>query len=242
MDARLYETAHGSTQRPVILYVHGGGFTAGAPELFDQACDHLARETGAVVISPRYRLAPDYPHPAAVNDCATVLDGIVAMESDLACDSTRIAMAGVSAGGAIAVSLAYATALPVRLVLMQSPLLDDRPHATGLDDGRDPIWSAKAARGAWKAYLGPGGTRSAAVPAELEDLRRLPPVYMSVGSREVTVPETLAFSGRLAELGVPVEFHMWDGMPHGFEIKQSDNVVARASTQAAVEALRRALD
>ncbi|MFJ9775181.1 alpha/beta hydrolase [Kitasatospora sp. NPDC101157] len=238
--------------RPVVVFVHGGGFTAGERlEWFDPLCDLYAEGAGALVVSVGYRLAPQHPYPAAQQDCRTVLRWLRRHGAELGADGANIALAGSSSGAAVAAGLTLALrdageALP-GLLLLHAPVLDDRhttPSSLLILDGR--TWSRAASLAGWGAYLHPlrpghPDVPPYAAPARAEQLAGLPPVYLGVGDLELGRDEVIGFGLRLSQAGVPLELHVFPGAYHGFDIKDPQAGVSRHSLATQVDALRRAL-
>src|SRR5690606_687197 len=150
-------------ERPscALLWVHGGGMVAGAPEMDHDLCSLVADGAGVLVVSVAYRLAPEHPFPAALDDCATALGWLRAAAEELGVDPGRVAVGGASAGGGIAAALAqraHDAGRPPAFQLLVYPVLDDRTvlrGAPGPDDVRGRIgWTASTNRFGWTAYLG----------------------------------------------------------------------------------------
>jgi acetyl esterase/lipase len=246
---RVYEPRKRNGPLPAILYVHGGGFTAGSIDLTDYACDHLVDHVDAVVVSVEYRLAPEHPFPAGPEDCYAALRWLFGSATELAVDAARIAVAGASAGGGIAAGVALMARDRGEVALaFQAPLyacIDDRHVTQSSHEITDPqTWNRQNSLDAWRAYLGhePGGDVSPyAAPGRAEDLSSLPPAYMCVGQLDLVRDENVEYASRLLKAGVPTELHVYPGAFHGFEDVAP---LARVSVDAIDDrdrALRRAL-
>ncbi|MCX5208589.1 alpha/beta hydrolase [Kitasatospora sp. NBC_00240] len=252
VPVRIYRPTTPAPERPAVLFVHGGGFTAGERlEWFDPLCDLYAEGSGAVVVSVGYRLAPRHPYPAARQDCLTALNWLRLNGERLAVDGLRVAVAGSSSGAAIAAGLTLALRdrggpLP-SLLLLHAPVLDDRHTTASSRLALDPrTWNRTASLAGWGAYLHPlppghPDVPAHAAPARAEDLSGLPPVYLSVGDLELSRDEVIEFGLRLARAGVPLELHVFPGAYHGFDIKDPQAAASRHSLATQVDALRRAL-
>ena len=245
------------TGRPGILHVHGGGYILGNPELNDGSNRSIATEQDCVIVSVDYRLAPETRFPGALEDCYAGLTWLHAQAEQLGVDSSRIAIAGESAGGGHAAALAILArdrggpAARVCFQLLDSPMLDDR---TG--SGSDPhsycgefVWTAASNRFGWQALLGiEPGTRAVppeAVPARVEDLTGLPPIFITVGALDLFLEENLEYARRLIRAGVPTELHVVPGAFHGFAMAgQSPQVQAylRLRRDALTRAFQKASD
>lgn len=221
-----------------ILYVHGGGFTAGRPEDFDAHLRWLAEQTGARVFAPAYRLAPAHRYPAAVDDCVAVHRALAERHREDGSDGVALAVVGVSAGGTIATT-AVTRLGPgaTRVLVLESPLLDDALTSASSRSATDPVWGREAAGRAWAAYLppdAPEGARPARTTANL------PPVHVSVGAGELSLDETRDWVERIARAGGTCSLRVWDGQFHGFETKRPDDPVSRSSRAAQLAAIRAA--
>jgi len=225
-----------------LLWVHGGGLVLGGAKVDDRHCAETAREVGAVVVSVDYRLAPEHPYPAALDDVHAAWRWLLAHAGDLEVDPGRVVVGGQSAGGGLAASLAQRLldeggVQPAGQWLF-CPMLDDRTAARGeLDAVRHLVWDNAANRYGWTAYLGvpPGGDAvpAYAVPARRRDLRGLPPAWLDCGDLELFHDEIVDYAGRLRAAGVPTALEVVPGAPHGFETWAAD-------TRPAQELLRRA--
>jgi acetyl esterase/lipase len=246
---RLYEPAGRRGTLPAILYIHGGGFTTGTPELYDFLCDPLAEDIGAVVASPDYRLAPEHPFPAGPEDCYSALVWLAGAAGELGIDPGRIAVVGTSSGGGFAAAVALMArdrgAVPLAFQMALNPCLDDR-HLTAssheIVDRR--AWNRAKSIDGWQSYLGPafgGDVHPYAAPARAGDLRGLPPAYLSIGTLDPMRDETVAYAARLLEAGVPTELHVYPGAFHGFDVVARHTSLSRDAIECQTKALLRAL-
>ena len=208
---------------PGVLEIHGGGFMFGSIDMMDPWCQRVSAEVGAVVVSVEYRLAPEHPFPAGVEDCYAALAWTAREAAVLGIDPKRIAVAGQSAGG----GLAAATALLARdrggpelcFQLLEIPELDDRletPSMTAFTD--TPLWNRPNAIWSWRHYLGPdheGEVSPYAAPSRAEDLSTLPPAYVSTMEFDPLRDEGILYALRMLQAGVSVELHSYAGTFHG---------------------------
>lgn len=232
---RIYHPGDGHSAAG-LLWIHGGGYILGAPQITDDLCARYADELGITVVSAGYRLAPKYPFPAGLDDCRNAWQWFIDNAAALNVDPSRIAISGESAGGGLAAALAQRLTdeggiQPAGQALL-CPMLDDRTAANReLDALGHKMWSNRNNRGAWRHYLGsdPGGSEPPpyAVPGRREDLSGLPPAWIGVGDIDLFHDENLAYAQRLREAGVPCEFHASPGAPHGFELVVPDAAVTR---------------
>ncbi|GAA4909957.1 alpha/beta hydrolase [Streptomonospora salina] len=220
---RVYDTPHRSGTTGALLWIHGGGHVGGIVGMDDDLCSRFALELGVPVVSVDYRLAPEHPFPADLDDCQAALRWLQENAAALNVDPQRIAVGGQSAGGGLAASLAqraYDSGHGVCFQLLQYPMLDDR---TALVDDHGVrgrfMWTPRSNRVAWTAYLGhPAGSeedRPYAVPARRTDLSGLPPAWIGVGDIDLFYEEDLDYGRRLNGAGVPCEVHTESGMYHG---------------------------
>lgn len=210
-----------------LLWVHGGGLVIGCPEKENDECSRIASELGVVVVSVRYRLAPEHPFPAALDDCHTALRWLHSKAADLRVDPARIAVGGASAGGGIAAALCQlahdAGTVPIAFQLLRYPMLDDRTVDRRQRAGRDRLaWTPASNRFGWASYLGQQGAQATAppyaVPARREDLSGLPPAWIGVGDLDLFHDEAVQYAVRLEADGVPCELVVVPGMYHGADV------------------------
>jgi acetyl esterase/lipase len=220
----------------VLYYVHGGGTIVGShlgqdvPNLLD-----WAGGLDLTIVSPGYRLAPEHPYPAPVEDCYTGLLWTVEH-----CAGPVVA-GGISAGG----GLAAATVLLARDrggpelagQLLICPMLDDRNNtASAVDLDGHGLWDRTANNVGWTAYLGDRrGTDDVpayAAAARAADLSGLPPAFLDVGTAETFRDEVVAYAGRIWRAGGEAELHVWPGGFHGFDSLAPEAQVSRAARAA----------
>ncbi|MBL0003178.1 MAG: alpha/beta hydrolase [Actinomycetales bacterium] len=248
-EALLYRP-RGGTSRGGLLWIHGGGRVSGIPQFDDIQCRRLADDAGVTVLSVNYRLAPEHPFPAALDDCATALSWFTAW-----CAANDIpgplAIGGASAGGGLAAELAQrATDEGIELAhqVLVYPMLDDRSLGRGATNRGRLVWTPTSNRFAWSAYLGhPAGAseqRPYAVAARREDLRGLPSAWIGVGDLDLFHDEDVHYARRLRDAGVRVHLRVEPGMYHGADavpgVKDSDRI--RAFHADMSSSLRHALD
>ncbi len=206
-----------------LLWIHGGGYVGGAAAMDHDLCSRFAAELGIVVVSVEYRLAPEHPFPAPLDDCFAVLRWLHGEAPSLGVDPARIAVGGASAGGGLAAALvqrAHDERLPVAFQLLEYPMLDDRTVDRRDDAGRGRFgWTRASNRFGWASYLGhePGFSeaRPYAVPARRVDLAGLPPAWVGVGELDLFFEEDVEYVRRLEEAGVRATFVSVPGMYHG---------------------------
>ncbi len=207
---------------PVVVYFHGGGFVCGTIDTHDTICRRLAKASRAAVVSVGYRLAPEHPFPVPLDDCAAVTAWAASSREALRADSSRIAVAGDSAGG----NLAAAVALRARgegprlaaqvLVYPATDAACATPSMAGLADGY--LLTADALREMWSFYVGPGGDASHPASSVLRatDLAGLPPALVITAEYDPLRDEGEAYAKKMSAAGVTVQVSRYDGMIHGF--------------------------
>lgn len=246
----LVRPAQAEQPAPCIVHLHGGGLVAGTVHDDLLPVLELAEPNGAVVASVDYRLAPENPYPAAVEDAFAALVWIADNAARLGIDPDRLVVEGISAGG----GLAAATVLLARDrggpsiggQLLICPMLDDRnDSASSWQMAGHGVWDRTANETAWRAYLGQdaGSARVPvhAAPARAGDLTGLPPTFLDVGSAETFRDEVVDFATRQWLAGGDVELHVWAGAFHGFDYLVPDVEVARAARAARQNWLNRLL-
>ena len=234
---------------PGVLHIHGGGFMIGSVEAEHAGAALMAIDSGAVVVSVDYRLAPEHPYPAGLHDCYAALTFLHAEAGGLGVDPARVAVVGASAGG----GLSAATALlardlggpPLCFQMLQIPELDDRLDTPSMQAFVDsPVWNRPLAVISWRAYLGElsgaGDVPVYAAPARASDLSGLPPAYISTAENDPLRDEGIIYAMRLLQAGVSVELHQFPGTFHGSAMVTTAAVSRRAARETAV-VLRKAL-
>jgi acetyl esterase len=248
VGVRVYAPQAGATTPAAILYIHGGGFTVGSIDTEHANAAGLARQLGVTVASVEYRLAPEHPFPAGLEDCYAALQWLHAEAPALGVDRARIAIVGSSAGGGLAAGLALLArdrgGPAICFQFLGIPELDDRLETTSMRQFVDtPMWNRPSAEVSWRMYLGDqyGGEVSPyAAPARATELADLPPAYVSTMQYDPLRDEGIIYALRLLEAGVAVELHSFPGTWHGSSVVTSAAVSRRAAEEMTV-VLRRAL-
>jgi acetyl esterase/lipase len=233
---RVYRPREGASGG-VLLWLHGGGLIVGAPRADDRRCGGWARDGGLVVVSVAYRLAPEHPFPAALDDAHAAWAWLQRAAAELGVDPARVAIGGASAGGGLAACLAQRLrdegGVQPAAQLLVYPMLDDRTAARReLDGAGHLVWHNRSNRTGWSAYLGAGPgapeTPAYAAAARCADLRGLPRAWIGVGDLDLFWDEDRAYAERLEAAGVAVELLEIAGAPHGFDTMAPDVPLARA--------------
>ncbi|MFI1912487.1 alpha/beta hydrolase [Nocardia sp. NPDC020380] len=233
---------------PAVLHIHGGSFAFGASlPGEDRTAIEIAEVVGAVAVSVDYRLAPEHPYPAGLEDCYATLEWMAAHAAELGIDTDRIAVTGKSAGGGLTAAMAlltrYRRGPAIAYQSLMIPTTDDR-HDT--ESGRsitDPrILNDTDMRQTYRYYL--RGTTDVPVyasPARATDLSGLPPAFVLVCDMDPLRDEALDYARRLMDAGVPVTVRNVPGAWHLFELHAARTRLARTMIRGWLTDLRSAL-
>ena len=247
---RVYRPTEQPSKLPALYWIHGGGYVMGDIEQDDRLMMQLVKRIGCVTASVDYRLAPEHPFPAPVEDCYAGLKWLFGHAGELGVEPSRIAIGGASGGGGLAAGLALMTRdrgeLKVAFQLLVYPMIDDRnrtPASYAITDPR--MWNRESNRLGWKAYLGRDGGGADVSPyaaaARATDLTNLPPAYIPVGALDLFVDENIEYAQRLIQAGVPTELHVYPGAFHGFDLFAPSATVSKQFKADRDSALKRAL-
>jgi len=247
---RVYRPDDQPNKLPALLWIHGGGYVMGDIEQDDRLMKQMVKRIGCVTVSVDYRLAPEHPFPAPVEDCYAGLKWLFAHAGELGVESSRIAIGGASGGGGLAAGLALLARdraeVPVAFQLLIYPMIDDRnvtPASHAITDPR--MWNRQSNHLGWKAYLGRDGGGADVSPyaaaARATDLTNLPPAYIPVGALDLFVDENIEYAQRLIQAGVPTELHVYPGAFHGFDLFAPHAKVSKQFKADRDYALKRAL-
>ena len=246
LTLRTYKAGEGGN-KAALLYIHGGGKIAGTLDDYDPLCASYAVTSGVTVIAVDYRLAPEYAFPTPLEDCYAALVWAANHGDKLGIDPARLGIIGDSGGGGHAAAVALMArdragpALAAQFLIY--PMLDDRN--TRADPRLAPyaIWSYDDNYTGWRCFLGDavGGDAvpAYAAPARTTDFSNLPPTYIDVGGLDIFRDESLAYAAGLAKAGVPVELHVFPGVPHGGEVFAPQSEIARQIWQVRLGAIGR---
>lgn len=242
-----YETPGRTRPSGALVWIHGGGLVMGRPEQANEFASRVARDLDLLVVNVDYRLAPEHPFPAGLDDCMVALWWLHDRADELGVDRTRIAVGGDSAGGGLAAAVAQRSrdegGPPIAFQALVYPMLDDRTVLRTDHDGRGEfIWTPVSNRFAWTAYLGhpPSAApeRPYAAPARTEDLAGLPPAWVGVGDLDLFHDEDLDYARRLEAAGVPCELRLEEATYHAADNILPGRPTSRAFRESLVAALR----
>ena len=246
VGVRIYKPVDVSASLPGMFFIHGGGMIMGSIEGENLKAAMLCETIQAVVVSVEYRLAPENPHPAPVQDCYEALVWMSKNATELGFDPERLAIVGGSAGG----GLAIATALMARdqefpklcFQMANYPMIDDRNETPSSKEITNVgIWDREANLEAWDWYLGGKPADEYAAPARAKNLSDLPPTFIDVGEIDLFRDEDIEFATRLLQAGVTTELHVYPGAYHASEAFAPDAELSKQIWAKRIEALKRAL-
>ncbi len=239
---RVYrpEAAHG-----LVAYVHGGGWMVGSIDSFDTVVRALANASNAVVVSIGYRLAPEHPFPAGLDDALCATRWIAANARDLGGDPQRLAIAGDSAGGNLATVVARRLRGEVdfKLQALVYPVTDagvNTPSYRTFGEGYG--LTAASMQRFWNLYLdGSDGLDPDASPLRAQDLEGMPPAFVLTAEADPLRDEGEAYAEALRDAGVPTRHTRFDGAIHGFWRWLAVTSMSRRAVDEVAAALRAAL-
>lgn len=250
VSIRLINSLAGDA-KPVILYMHGGGFVLGSAALYLPNMQKIAEKYNCTVVMVEYRLAPETPFPGALEDNYAALKYLYNNASELGIDKDHIVLMGHSAGGGHAAMLAIAARdraeIPVKHQVLIFPMLDDRTGSSRTVPAHigQLLWTPTSNAFGWSALLGQKAGMSevpyGSVPARVTDLSKLPPTDIVVGAIDLFVEEDMEYAKRLILSGVPTEIHVLPGMFHASETIYPDAAISKRFSELESEAIARAL-
>ena len=251
LNLKSFRPLTGSTEKPALLWIHGGGYVMGSAGDTDQTLAQIALETDCTVFSVDYRLAPEHAYPAALDDCFDCLLWLQKHANQLKIDPARIAIGGASAGAGLTAALALRArdegTQQVLFQLLIYPMLDHRHRTPSSRAIQDPnLWNEQTNRLAWALYLG-ALTDHDEIPlyasASLAaDLTNLPPAFVCVGDLDIFLDEDIDYAQRLLQAGVPTELHVYPGAIHGFDMLAPDAAISQRLRTDVNNALQKAFD
>ncbi len=221
---RIYKPKEAQEPLPGVLYLHGGGYVMNTPEAEHATIKALIEASSCVVVAPDYRLSLEAPYPAALHDSYDTLLWMKEHHQELGIRTDQLIVIGGSAGGGLtaAISLLARDEGKVKIAFQMPlyPMIDDRMTTASMIDNNAPCWNAQHNRLAWSLYLNglDGDIPIYAAPARAENLSGLPPAFTFVGSLDPFLDETVAYMEKLKITGVPVEYRVFEGCFHGFEV------------------------
>jgi len=247
---RIYKPKSSSTPTPVLIWLHGGGYVMGKPEMDDLRCAQYVRELGIPIVSVDYRYAPKHPFPIGLEDSYSALKWVEAHSQQLGIDAKRIAIGGASAGGGLAaalIQLAYdRQEIKPIFQLLVYPMLDDRTVLRAdIDDSNNFTWTQESNRFGWESYLGKKcgaeDVPAYSVPARREDLSGLPPAWIGVGTLDVFHNEDVAYAQKLKKCDVECDIHIAPDAFHGFDVFDPQLSIVQEFRKSQISGLKKYL-
>ena len=246
VKARVY-TPYGAEEArgPALVFFHGGGFVLGSLDGYDPLCQRLAAVSGLRVVSVDYRLAPEHPFPAAVEDAFAAFDAVRAGGlEDFGVDASRLAAGGDSAGGNLSASIARERRGEVAFQLLLYPLLqlvEVKKARPRWQEG--PFLSTATLKQIKKQYVRDADPADPRIsPLMAEDLKGVAPAYMLAAELDPLTDEGKVYADRLQAYGIKVERVEHKGVPHGFLSASRLFSACIPALEGAARALARAFD
>jgi acetyl esterase len=248
IPARLYRSPPTAIQPGLLVWFHGGGWVLGDLDTHDNVCRTLTNRTGHSVLSIGYRLAPEAPFPAGLDDCIQATKWAFDNAASLGIDAQRIAIGGDSAGGNLAAVVCHEAPAPIRFQLLVYPVTDARASTPSYDENATG-YALTSSGMKWfiDQYLadGPGSTddpRVSPILASDEDVASAPPALVITAGHDPLRDEGIAYADRLIAAGVATSHVHFPGQIHGFFSMPdflSDAHVAHAiAAEALITAMR----
>jgi acetyl esterase/lipase len=245
---RVY-TPGAETPPPVVVYLHGGGWASGNIELTDPLCRILANRSGCAFVSVDYRLAPEHPFPAALEDAYAATAWIAEHGAEIGVDPHRLAVMGDSSGGNLAAGVTLLSRerggpeIALQVLVYPSVAGNSPETSSHAQYGEGYIIGTRGFEWFWNHYT--GGVEpeagSYARPLDVEDLSGLPPAFLLTAECDPLRDEGDAYAERLAAAGVPVDHRPYAGTMHGFLYMPAAVAKAREAIDEISRTLRRAL-
>ena len=242
LDLRLYR-GRTRSPAPLVVYAHGGGFVTGNLDTDHAHCVELARDAGCLVVSVDYRLAPEDPCPAALDDVEAALRYAVDNCADLDADASRVAVMGRDAGAALVAGLTQRMfddeGPPILVQILHQPMLDSDATPSRREFQRTPGLNGPAVSRAWGHYLGHATASGQHVPAHRANLEGLPPTFISCSEIDPCRDEAIDYANRLLHAYVHTELHVVAATFNGFDSLVPDWVVSQENRALHAQTLRR---
>ena len=250
VQARVYAPVERPSPMPALIYLHGGAYVMGGLPLADSTARMLVDRAGVVVVAVDYRLAPEHPYPAALDDSYAVLQWAAGKGDEYGIDPERLGVLGESAGGGLAAALALLArdrgGPRLTAQFLDAPTIDDRLDTPSMTLSDTPAWQSVNSPYSWRYYLQgtaePGGADvpiyAAPARATVEDLPGLPPAYVTAYQIDPTRDEGVDYARRLILAGVPTEVHHYAGAFHVAHVIPGTTIGARMIADR-IDAIRR---
>jgi acetyl esterase len=230
-----------------VIYAHGGGWVMGSPDTHDDICAEMADSADCVVVLMDYRLAPEHPHPAQLEDSLKVWRWMQTESAALGVDSNRIIAAGDSAGGQMSIALAMTLRdlglLQVMAMVLIYPVLGSNVDTPSYHrNANGPCLTRQEMIYYLTSFLGPEGSPAwndeKAVPLRAATLQGLPPAFITVAGHDPICDDGVQFHERLQLEGIPSTLRHEPTLAHSYMRARNHSAPAKAGFQAIVSALR----
>lgn len=245
----IYKSVNSKKDAPGILWIHGGGYVMGNPEQSIATYKRLIDESNCVIVAPDYRLSLDEPYPAALDDCYDALLWLKENSKELGVRDDQIMIGGESAGGGLTAALSlYARDKKEVNIAFQMPLypmIDDRMISESSIENDAPLWNSQRNKWAWKLYLGKlygQDVPEYAAPSRAINYKNLPPTVTFVGDLEPFKDETIEYVENLKKAGVSVNFKIYNGCYHAFDIICPNATISKEATKFFIESFKYAVN
>jgi len=247
---RIYKPKTPVENAPGVVWIHGGGYSLGIPEISIPTIKQMIQVSGCVVVAPDYRLSVEEPYPAALVDSYTALLWLKQHTFELGVDSSQLIVGGESAGGGLTAATTLLTRdrddVEVAFQMPLYPMIDDRMDSKSARNNNAPIWNSKTNYDGWKMYLGhlfgSNQVPKYAAPSRETNYENLPPTITFVGDLEPFRDETINYIDNLNKAGVPVQFNIYEGAYHAFDLLVPDAQVSKEANSFFINAYLEALE
>ncbi|GGE56520.1 acetylesterase [Streptosporangium jomthongense] len=233
----VIRSSWGQTSRGALLYLHGGGYIIGSAATHKGLTGHLAKASGCLVVTPDYRLAPEHPFPAALDDAEATWNALI----DEGFASEQIAVAGDSAGGGLAVALAMRLRdsnqpLPASLTVFSpwADLTQEALYSPECEPVLQARWTAKAA----KLYARQEPLQNPLLSPVFGNFESLPPLLIQVGSQEILLNDAERLADAARKAGVETQLEVFNSLWHVFQVHAGQLDRATAAVKTAGEHIR----
>lgn len=235
---RIHRPAESKDPLPIMIYYHGGGYMVGCPEVSNGVIERFIKTRPCVVVATDYRKALDHPFPAGFNDCYDTLLWAQEHSEEIGGDRNKLMISGHSAGGGMtaAVTLKARDTGDARIAFQMPiyPMIDDTQSTTSAQLDNVPVWNSHTNKLGWACYLADikrSGQEvpAYAAPARNRDYTNFPPTITLVGDQEPFLDETKEYVDRLEQAGIPVEFELFKGAFHGFDLLAQKTTIGKAA-------------
>jgi acetyl esterase len=218
IPVRIYRPKGNTQASSAILYIHGGWFIAGGFETHDAVVRKLANTTGSVVVFPDYRLAPEHPFPAGLNDCIESAQWMIHHAESLGIDPDNIGIIGDSAGGALSTAVSTQMGENFKFQILIYPAADDRLNSKSWETYENgPVLNKQGGIEAWKAYLPEEEKHNPlAIPVLIKDFKNTPPTLVILAEHDPLIDDGKKLSENMKNAGIVIQTSFYKDMVHGF--------------------------